>query len=815
MCLQARAQYVTKEAAQAKAAAFFNQRAYLTKKVEAVLVPTTAHLADKSTRQEKVSFQNEQAVAPYYIFNASDGQGYVIFSGDERAREILGYSETGTLSAGTMPCGMKMLLDLYVEEIGSLPETTYGITPDSSPKVEGCFNGEWSQEVANNSMAVPQRARDVRTNISSLVSCQWGQSSPYNGQCPRSGSSRCIVGCVAAATSQVMYYWGHQKGYNLETTVIPAYTTRNLGIYCEELPATTFDWASMRDRASSDPAAAKLCRYVGQALEMDYGTSASEAWGSDIGIVFRDYFGYDKHTRLVFRQDYNYDVFEEMIYNEIAEGRPVVVTGSYINSDGTSWGGHSFVCDGYQSSNGYYHINWGWNGQNDGYFPLSALNSSLNAYGGSNTTGKGFDIYLNCVIGIQPPVEGHEYNKEDPRAAIVDLSVTGSRTFTRENSSEDFKGITLFNAVYNHLQYNTELVAGLGVYDEEGKLFDVMAEAPLGRFDRYDGFGLEFTFGNLALGRGLAEGTYYIRSVSRSSKENTWRLSTNAEHNYITATITETELKLQPSVDLEITKVSSSGSWSSTYSATITNNGSEESRGLLYAFSSSKLVNVIQTDIATGETKTVTLGSTNIVKITSDFDGHHVLWTNSSSFPNIALTACAVNADKDGCFKGKTLYLDVSVTNNGTTTYTSQVSAKLCKEGSTTAVSTKTFMPNVAAKSIQTERLVFEGLTYNQPYTITLTSGSYTVEQGNMTTSQPCTFYVYTVTPMENTILLGDVNGDGGVTIDDVTATVSIILGKADEEWNKEKADMDGDGEITIADVTALVNIILEKERVK
>ena len=75
-----------------------------------------------------------------------------------------------------------------------------------------------------------------------------------------------------------MYYWGNQKGYNLPTTVIPAYTTRTLGLKCQELSATTFDWTSMRDAASSDAAAAKLCRYVGQALEMDYGVNGSEAW---------------------------------------------------------------------------------------------------------------------------------------------------------------------------------------------------------------------------------------------------------------------------------------------------------------------------------------------------------------------------------------------------------------------------------------------------------------------------------------------------------------------------------------------------------
>lgn len=792
------AQTISKEVAQAKAVRFLSQfkQGKTVGHVDALWAPIAQagqHVTGAAKMQKAPAQQKTDESAPYYVFNASDGKGYVIVSGDERAREILGYSETGSLSSETMPCGMRMLLDYYAEEIGALPV-------------------EARSETARAAKA-PQKATANRQNISTLMSCQWGQSSPYNGQCPMSANGRTIVGCAATATSQVMYYWGHQRGYNLPTTVIPAYTTRKLGLHCEELPATTFDWVSMRDKSSSDAAAAKLCRYVGQALEMDYGTDGSEAWGSDIAGVYRDYFGYDKNTRIVFRQDYNYNQFEEMVYNELQEGRPVVVTGSYIESDGTSWGGHSFVCDGYKASNGYYHINWGWSGQDDGYFPLSALNSSLNSYGYSNNTGKGFDIYMNCIIGIQPPVEGHEYNESEPRAAIVDLNVTGNRQFTREAPDEAFKGITLFNAVYNHLEYNTKLVAGLGLYDENGKLLEVLAEAQLGRFDRYDGFGLEFTFGNLSLGKDLKEGTYYIRSISRTPSEDTWRLSANAEHNYITAIISETKLVLQPSVDLVISNVVSSGSsWSRTYSATITNRGSEESRGLLYAFSSSKLLNVVQTDLAPGETKTVTLASGSVVKVTSDFDGHHVLWTNSSSVPNIALTACAVNADENGYFEGQKLVLDVSVTNNSSTSaYDSQVSVKLCKEGSTTAVATKTFSPDVEALGIQTERLEFDGLTYNQPYTITLSSGSYTVEIGNMTTPQPRTFFVYTVTPVERTILPGDANLDGEVTIADVTAVVNRILSKEMETFSEENADVNGDGTITIADVTALVNIILEK----
>ena len=51
----------------------------------------------------------------------------------------------------------------------------------------------------------------------------------------------------------------------------------------------------------------------------------------------------------------------------------------------------------------------------------------------------------------------------------------------------------------------------------------------------------------------------------------------------------------------------------------------------------------------------------------------------------------------------------------------------------------------------------------------------------------------------------GDVNGDGEVTIADVNAVVSVILGHS----ANGKADVNGDDEVTIADVNAVIRIIL------
>ena len=58
--------------------------------------------------------------------------------------------------------------------------------------------------------------------------------------------------------------------------------------------------------------------------------------------------------------------------------------------------------------------------------------------------------------------------------------------------------------------------------------------------------------------------------------------------------------------------------------------------------------------------------------------------------------------------------------------------------------------------------------------------------------------------------LRGDVNGDGKVTIADVTAVVSYILGQPVVNFKAEAANVDGIEGITIEDAKAIVNMILQ-----
>ena len=55
----------------------------------------------------------------------------------------------------------------------------------------------------------------------------------------------------------------------------------------------------------------------------------------------------------------------------------------------------------------------------------------------------------------------------------------------------------------------------------------------------------------------------------------------------------------------------------------------------------------------------------------------------------------------------------------------------------------------------------------------------------------------------------GDVNGDGQISVTDVTMLVNHILGYQDDLFIINNADVSGDGAVTVTDVTSLVNLIL------
>ena len=198
---------------------------------------------------------------------------------------------------------------------------------------------------------------------------------------------RIVTGCVATAMAQIMYYhkWPKQT-----TKVIPAYTTETNEIPMPEIGITTIDWdilTSTYSSASSEQEkemVATLMRLCGSAVEMDYCLDISNSFSEMVTTAFVNYFGYNSiGLSLEERSNYINTVWNQMIYDELKDGRPVFYDG--CDSDG----GHAFVIDGYDCDD-YFHVNWGWGGSQDNYFLLTALNTE---YGS-------FNLNQHAIIGL-------------------------------------------------------------------------------------------------------------------------------------------------------------------------------------------------------------------------------------------------------------------------------------------------------------------------------------------------------------------------------------------------------------------------------
>ena len=377
LCIGMWAGPVSKELAQQEAIAFLNGQQSGNQQVRRAPVNTSS-----------LSAANTGTTA-YYVFNVGEKEGFVIVSAEDSTEPILGFVEEGNFNMDEIPGNMKEWLKEYERQI------------------------EWARENGIERKTTPRRT--TKTDISMMTKSKWNQRRPYNLYCyNETGDWYAVTGCVATAMAQIMYY--HQWPEKT-TGEIPAYdinyqTTETSYTYTwAAQPATTFEWTKMQDAYSSssklkledateeEKAVAKLMRYCGQSVNMQYGQNGSAASNNSASKAFSSYFGYDEDVRLVKRNKYStQDEWDELIYNELANGRPVLYGGSNETS------GHAFIVDGYQD--GMFSINWGWSGKHDGYFLLSALNP--NDEGEAGTSSGGYNSKQDAIIGIQKP-DGMEH----------------------------------------------------------------------------------------------------------------------------------------------------------------------------------------------------------------------------------------------------------------------------------------------------------------------------------------------------------------------------------------------------------------------
>lgn len=304
-------------------------------------------------------FQTDRQGNPLMYAVNNGGDGYVIVSGDDRMRQVLVYSNSGSLDLDKMPSNMRYWLQSLCADMQRLIDAGYQPQNVDSRRA----------------------ASAVKSEIQPLLTCKWGQSEPYNGYCPQDKNKAVtLTGCVATAIAQVLYF--HKTKRNAAIPSQPLQDTKAYegyrGISVPALKASDYniDWNELIDSYTAKGVTptkaqkeniAKLMFFCGAAVEMDYNAKVSLALDSKIASALVKYFGFSA-ARMACRVSYTEQQWNDLIYNELKNQRPVLYGG-----EGN--GGHEFVIDGY-NGNELFHVNWGWNGSFDNYVALSVLNSA-------------------------------------------------------------------------------------------------------------------------------------------------------------------------------------------------------------------------------------------------------------------------------------------------------------------------------------------------------------------------------------------------------------------------------------------------------
>ena len=491
-----------------------------------------------SNRQKSLVLEKVSEVADaYYVFNIQDG-GFVIAAADDQVPAVLGYTDNGSFDADDIPDNMRGYLEGMAAEIQAIRQGLgTGVTSNSSD----------------------------RQAIAPMVTTKWRQGAPFYYQCPTIGSSYCVSGCVATAMAQVMKYheWPKEK-----CQTIPSYYVSEKVGTLSALPAVVFDWANMKDTyststASTDVSAqavAQLMRYCGQSVEMKYNTGSSSAETSSVVGALKTYFNYDVGVHKEPRKNYNIDDWNNLIYRELTEKRPVVISGK------SSGGGHAFICDGYDADD-YFHINWGWGGGSDAYFLLSVLNPYDNSGTGASTTRDGYSAQNYAIVGIQPPTE----NSTLP-PLVLDIY-----------SSLSFDGSTLDSPIWNTMGEQVTFDMGYAIKNEDGSLTIIESRSSKTLQDRY------YTHFYFDLSKtNLSDGTYHIYPVIKRPDETEWK-TLNKDYYLVTVKDGNISISIQKTTyQLSIEKYTlltdGKSGFPQELSAKIENTSDKEFYGWLYLF---------------------------------------------------------------------------------------------------------------------------------------------------------------------------------------------------------------------------------------
>ena len=384
-----------------------------------------------NTPKTRSSKANEQPA--YYIFTNPNDKKFVIISGESKLNEVVGYGDKMIENPNDQPPYFKLFLKEYervVKEVRAKATTT-----------------------------TPQRP--IKRKVEPLLTCKWSQYDPFNKYTPLSNGQHTPTGCVATATAQVMFYNKWPKNRPTEYIASTGDEARKSSTYWwEDMKNTTNEMRTEQSRQ----AVGVLMYDIGKAVHMRYYIKGSDSNLQRACNALRNKFDYT--VRYLDKNFLPANEFLNEVMQEISDGYPVLVVG----------GPHAFVYDGYDEQ-GLIHTNWGWGGENDGYFDINIV--TLNVSGFALNSGTFWD---DISVVFAHPNDGKAVPFKDIERGL-DARTTTSFTMdkTEASRSESFSAkierLGSYSSVKGELGVFSGKVA-LALYNDKNervKIFDSTA----------------------------------------------------------------------------------------------------------------------------------------------------------------------------------------------------------------------------------------------------------------------------------------------------------------------------------------------------
>ena len=383
------------------------------------------------TPKTRSSQANEQPA--YYIFTNPNDKKFVIISGESKLNELVGYGDKMTENPNDQPPYFKLFLKEYERVVKEVRAKATTNTPQ----------------------------RPIKRKVEPLLTCKWSQYDPFNKYTPLSNGQHTPTGCVATATAQVMFYNKWPKNRPQDYIASTGDDAKKSATYWwDEMKNTTNEMRTEHSRQ----AVGVLMSDIGKAVNMRYYYRGSDSNLQYACNALRDKFDYT--VRYLDKNFLPANDFLNEVMQEISDGYPVLVVG----------GPHAFVYDGYDEQ-GLIHTNWGWGGENDGYFDINIV--TLNVSGFALNSGTFWD---DISVVFAHPNDGKAVPFKDIERGL-DARTTTSFTMdkTEASRSESFSAkierLGSYSSVKGELGVFSGKVA-LALYNDKNervKIFDSTA----------------------------------------------------------------------------------------------------------------------------------------------------------------------------------------------------------------------------------------------------------------------------------------------------------------------------------------------------